>query len=123
LDALMENAVNYTEEDGSIELSARREGPSVVLVVTDSGRGIPAAEVDRVLDRFARVDSGRSRATGGFGLGLAIVKAMGEAHGGSVRVRSDLGRGSSFELVVPELMAEDRTASPPGSTEPAADQP
>jgi signal transduction histidine kinase len=106
VDALIENAIQHTTEDGGIELSLRREGVNVVVGVADSGSGIPGAEVERVFDRFARADSARSRATGGFGLGLAIVKAVTEAHGGSVRVRSELGRGSTFELVLPERAAE-----------------
>lgn len=106
LDALIENAVCHTEEDGGIELSSRREGVYAVLVVADSGPGIPDADAERIFDRFARIDSARSRATGGFGLGLAIVKAIAEAHGGSVRVRSSPGRGSAFELLLPESVAE-----------------
>jgi signal transduction histidine kinase len=102
LDALIENAVHHTRHDGRIELNVRRENADVVVAVVDSGPGIPAAEVQRIFDRFARIDSARSRATGGFGLGLAIVKAIAEAHGGSIRVRSDPGLGSAFELVLPE---------------------
>jgi signal transduction histidine kinase len=107
LDALIENAVRHTAEDGRIELSTRREGANVVLVVADSGPGIPAGDVERIFNRFARIDSARSRATGGFGLGLAIVKAIAEAHGGSVRVHSSLGHGSTFELLLPESVAGD----------------
>jgi signal transduction histidine kinase len=113
LDALIENAVRYSEAEGRIELSIHREGTNVVVVVADSGPGVPAAEVERIFDRFARIDKGRSRETGGFGLGLAIVKAIAGAHGGSIRVRSDLGRGSAFELVLPadaELVADNRAA-------------
>ena len=101
LDALIENAVDHTGPDDKIELSARCENGSVVFSVADSGSGIPAAEVDRIFARFARVDAGRSRASGGFGLGLAIVKAITEAHGGSVQVHSTEGEGSTFELVLP----------------------
>lgn len=101
LDALIENAVDHTEPDDRIELSARSENGSVVFSVADSGSGIPAADVDRIFARFARVDAGRSRSAGGFGLGLAIVKAITEAHGGSVRVHSTEGEGSVFELYLP----------------------
>ena len=101
LDALIENAVEHTDLDGHIELSARRDGEMVVLAVTDSGSGIPAAEVGRIFGRFTRVDAGRSRETGGFGLGLAVVKAIAEAHHGSVQVRSTVGQGSVFELLLP----------------------
>ena len=101
LDALIENAIDHTDPDGHIELSARREGEKVILAVTDSGSGIPAAEVGRIFGRFTRVDTGRSRETGGFGLGLAVVKAIAEAHHGSVHVQSTVGQGSVFELLLP----------------------
>jgi signal transduction histidine kinase len=101
LDALIENAVDHTDQDGRIELSAQRAGDDIVLGVKDSGSGIPAAEIGQIFDRFTRVGTGRSRETGGFGLGLAVVKAIAEAHQGSVQVRSTVGVGSEFELVLP----------------------
>jgi signal transduction histidine kinase len=105
LDALIENAVDHTEPDDRIELSARRAGDEVILAVTDSGSGIPAGDMGHIFGRFTRVGTGRSRETGGFGLGLAVVKAIAEAHQGSVRVRSIVGRGSEFELVLPASTA------------------
>jgi signal transduction histidine kinase len=105
LDALIENAVDHTDAGGDIELSARRDGGNVILAVTDSGPGIPAAEIGKIFSRFSRVDVGRSRTTGGFGLGLPIVKAIAEAHQGSVQVRSTVGVGSVFELHLPAAMA------------------
>jgi two-component system OmpR family sensor kinase len=113
LDALIENAVEHTDLDGHIELSARRDGEMVILAVTDSGSGIPAAEVGRIFGRFTRVDAGRSRETGGFGLGLAVVKAIAEAHHGSVRVQSTVGRGSVFELLLPASTAWSGSGLPP----------
>jgi len=101
LDALIENAVDHTEPDGRIELSARHEGEKIVLTVKDSGSGIPADEIGHIFDRFTRVGTGRSRETGGFGLGLAVVKAIAEAHHGSVQVRSTVGKGSLFGLFLP----------------------
>ncbi len=101
LDALIENAIDHTDSDGRIELSARLDGDNVIIAVADSGSGIPANEVGRIFGRFTRVDRGRSRKTGGFGLGLAVVKAIAEAHNGSVRVESTVGKGSVFELMVP----------------------
>jgi signal transduction histidine kinase len=101
LDALLDNAVAHTQDGVGVEVSARVEGDTVVLAVSDSGAGIPAAELDRIFERFARVDSGRNRKDGGFGLGLAIVHAIAAAHSGSVRVRSAVGQGSVFELVLP----------------------
>ena len=113
LDALIENAIDHTDPGGHIELSARRDGEQVILAVTDSGSGIPATEVGRIFGRFTRVDTGRSRETGGFGLGLAVVKAIAEAHHGSVHVRSTVGQGSVFELLLPAGPARSGTGPPP----------
>ena len=104
LDALIENAVAHTDVGDGIEVSARLEGVNVVLGVADSGPGILPSELERIFDRFARVDAHRNREAGGFGLGLAVVKAIAEAHHGSVRVRSTQGQGSVFELLLPELV-------------------
>jgi signal transduction histidine kinase len=112
LDALIENAVDHTDPDGRIELSARQAGEEVILAVKDSGSGIPAAEIGQIFDRFTRVGTGRSRETGGFGLGLAVVKAIAEAHHGTVHVRSTVGRGSEFELVLPASAPEPGSALP-----------
>jgi signal transduction histidine kinase len=101
VDALVENAVAHTEPDDLIELSVRVEGGQAVLAVTDSGCGIPAADLDRIFGRFSRATPYRSRESGGFGLGLPVVAAIAEAHHGSVRVASSVGTGSTFELVVP----------------------
>jgi signal transduction histidine kinase len=112
VDALIENAISHTVDEGSIELSARCEGDSVIIAVADSGTGIAAADVGRIFARFARVDSGRNRAAGGFGLGLALVQAIAEAHGGSVRVDSAVGRGSVFELQLPAATSVVRASQP-----------
>jgi signal transduction histidine kinase len=101
LDALLDNAVAHTAAGGGVEVSACIEGDHVVLTVADSGSGIPPADLERIFDRFARVDSGRNRKDGGFGLGLAIVQAIAIAHNGSVRVRSKVGDGSVFDVLLP----------------------
>jgi signal transduction histidine kinase len=126
LDALIENAVDHTEVDGRIELSVRRDGTSVVVGVADWGSGIPAAELERIFDRFSRTHSAQTREAGGFGLGLAIVKAIAQAHHGSVRVRSTPGQGSVFELVLRESrIVVERKAADSGSAIPrsAASEP
>jgi DNA topoisomerase VI subunit B len=113
LDELIENAVAHTEADDLIELSARVEGGQAVLAVTDSGCGIPEEDRARIFSRFSRATPYRSRESGGFGLGLPVVAAIAEAHHGSVRVTSSVGRGSTFELVVPT------TGETPNGSEPS----
>ena len=103
LDALLENAVAHTEPGDRIEVSVRLEDGSAVIAVTDSGCGIPPADLDRIFGRFARAEPYRSREAGGFGLGLPIVQAIAEAHHGSVRVRSTSGHGATFEMVIPAV--------------------
>jgi signal transduction histidine kinase len=100
LDALVENAVAHTGEDDAIELSTRSMGHSVVIQVADEGCGIPSEVLDRIFERFGRVDAGRARSNGGVGLGLAIVDAIAKAHGGRCAVTSS-PRGSVFTLTVP----------------------
>jgi signal transduction histidine kinase len=101
LDALLENAIAHTGPEDRIELSARIVEGSAVLAVTDSGCGIPEADLDRIFGRFARAKPFRGREFGGFGLGLPIAAAIAEAHHGQVRVHSEVGKGSTFELVIP----------------------
>lgn len=109
LDALVDNAVKHTSPGDRIELAAWRRDGAVLLAVRDSGSGIPPEGADRIFERFGRSDSGRSRRAGGVGLGLAIVKAVAEAHGGSVRVHSTTGQGSTFEIVLPARAAPERS--------------
>jgi signal transduction histidine kinase len=103
LDALVENAVQHTRAGDTIEIGSRAAGGALVVVVRDTGDGIPEAAQTRVFDRFYRVDGSRNRRHGGVGLGLAIVKAVVEAHGGGVSVRSRQGAGSVFEIRLPGL--------------------
>ncbi len=83
LDALLENAVKYTQPPDAITLSARSSGGTLAIEVADEGPGLPPDALERIFDRFARADPARSRAQGGAGLGLAIVEAIAKAHGGS----------------------------------------
>ncbi len=98
---LLDNAVKYSDEGDEVEVRAISEGTNVVLQVQDHGIGIPKADLERVFERFYRVDQARSRTTGGTGLGLAIVRHVATNHEGEVRVDSRLGEGSTFSLVVP----------------------
>jgi two-component system phosphate regulon sensor histidine kinase PhoR len=98
---LLDNAVKYTPEGGTITVAATADDARVMVAVTDTGIGIPAADLPRIFERFYRVDRSRSRDMGGTGLGLSIVKHIAQAHGGSVTVTSTPGRGSSFILNLP----------------------
>jgi signal transduction histidine kinase len=104
---LLDNAVRYTPEGGEVRVSVGQANGSAELVVDDTGIGIPSRDLDRIFERFYRVDAARSRETGGTGLGLSIVRHVAEAHGGAVQVRSVLGAGSTFvvRLPVPRRMA------------------
>lgn len=98
---LVENAVKYSERGSKVEVSARSDGQWVEFTVRDYGLGIPARDIDRIFERFYRVDRARSRETGGTGLGLAIVRHVATNHGGEVSVTSIEGEGSTFLLRVP----------------------
>jgi two-component system sensor histidine kinase SenX3 len=101
LSNLLDNAVKYSDRGSQVEVSAGTDGVDVVIRVRDHGIGIPKADLERVFERFYRVDQARSRTTGGTGLGLAIVRHVATNHLGEVRVDSRLGEGSTFELILP----------------------
>src|SRR5918996_2567460 len=103
---LLENAIRYTPDGGSVTLETRMLGSRAVLRVTDTGIGIPLEAQGRVFERFYRVDRARSRDRGGTGLGLAIVKHVAELHGGEVTVESELGTGSTFTAWLPGATTE-----------------
>lgn len=98
---LVENAVKYSDPDSHVEVSAASDGTWVELRVRDFGMGIPQKDLDRIFERFYRVDRARSRETGGTGLGLAIVRHVATNHGGEVTVASVEGEGSTFALRIP----------------------
>jgi two-component system phosphate regulon sensor histidine kinase PhoR len=102
---LVENAVKYTDEGGVVTLRGRSEGDKVRISVEDSGPGISPKHMPRIFERFYRVDAGRSRDRGGTGLGLSIVKHLVEAMHGTVTLDSELGRGSSFCVLLPTAPA------------------
>ncbi len=97
---LVDNAINYTAA-GAVEVRLVTEGDSIKLTVKDTGIGIAEEHQGRIFERFYRVDSGRSRATGGTGLGLSIVRHIVESHDGSIKVESELNKGSTFVVTLP----------------------
>jgi two-component system sensor histidine kinase SenX3 len=98
---LMENAVKYSDEGSTVEVGGRTDGHWIELRVRDHGIGIPSQDLERIFERFYRVDRGRSRDTGGTGLGLAIVRHVASNHGGEITVESHEGEGSTFTLRLP----------------------
>lgn len=99
---LVDNAIKYGRVEGYVSIEAHLNGNGMAEVaVVDDGPGIPPESVEKVFERFFRVDKARSRETGGTGLGLAIVKHIAQAHGGRVRLESHIGRGSRFVLCLP----------------------
>ncbi len=97
---LLDNAVRYSPEGGRISIKAAFEGENIVISVSDTGPGIPKTEQERIFERFYRTDSARSRDLGGTGLGLSIARHLAEAHGGKILVRSDVGSGATFTVIL-----------------------
>ena len=100
---LLENAAKYSEAGAPISVFARRQGESVLIGVQDAGVGIPSSEHTRIFQKFVRGDAATRAGVRGVGIGLALVSRIAEAHGGSVRLESEPGRGSTFTLVLPCL--------------------
>jgi two-component system phosphate regulon sensor histidine kinase PhoR len=100
---LIDNAIKYGRNHGHIRVSAKRleNQDSVEVAVSDDGPGIPPEGLNRIFERFYRVDRARSREQGGTGLGLAIVKHIVQSHGGEVRAESRLGEGATFRFTLP----------------------
>jgi len=98
---LIENAIKYNHPGGEVEVRLRGEGSEAVIEVVDNGIGVPDDALERIFERFYRVDKGRARRQGGTGLGLAIVKHVARHHGGRVEVESRLGEGSTFRVRLP----------------------
>ncbi len=118
---LVENAVVYSPPRTQVAITARPVDTMVDISVTDQGVGIPARELERIFERFYRVDPARARATGGTGLGLSIVKHVAATHGGEVRVWSVEGEGSTFTMSLPAQL--DESDEPVRHDEPAVDEP
>jgi len=97
---LVDNAIKFNREGGTVIIDHKRDDVDIVRV-TDTGEGIPAQHLDRLFERFYRVDRARTRNLGGTGLGLAIVKHLARAHGGDATVTSRIGEGSEFMIRLP----------------------
>jgi two-component system phosphate regulon sensor histidine kinase PhoR len=97
---LIDNAIKFNREGGTVTINHQTDNGDVIRV-GDTGEGIPAQHLDRLFERFYRVDRARSRNLGGTGLGLAIVKHLARAHGGDVNVTSRVGEGSEFTIRLP----------------------
>ncbi len=115
---LIVNAINYSPPSTKVAVTTGTADGSVTIAVTDQGIGIPPAKLDRIFERFYRVDPARSRVTGGTGLGLSIVKHVSANHGGDCEVWSKVGEGSTFTIRLPGLKpakaARRRSARPSG---------
>ena len=122
---LLENALRHTPEDGFVRVNLEPRELSAELLVRDNGIGIPEDDLDKIFERFYRVDHSRNRASGGSGLGLAIVRAVIEAHGGIILARNAQGGGAEFRVSLPlegserlPLRARPRTSRKPVKTKP-----
>jgi two-component system OmpR family sensor kinase len=100
---LIDNGIKYTPSGGSVHVRAREEDGAVKVIVSDTGIGIPEEDAAHIFDRFYRVNKERSRKLGGTGLGLAITKWIVTSHGGTISVKSAVGRGSEFTVVFPKV--------------------
>jgi len=103
---LIENAMKYGKSGGRIRVYAQSHEHSVEFVVQDFGQGIAYEHLNRIFERFYRVDKARSRDSGGTGLGLAIVKHIVQAHGGRIWAESELGAGAAFHFTLPMVVRE-----------------
>ena len=111
---LVRNAITHTPPGGIVSVLLERAGPdNIALIVADTGSGIPPEDLEKIFDRFYRVDASRTRASGGFGLGLAIVHDLVTAMGGIVSVESKVGEGSAFRVTLPVAASPALTSAEP----------
>ena len=98
---ILSNAIKYTPEFGSVDISVDTVDNFVDIYISDNGIGIPEEDIDHIFERFYRVDKGRSRQQGGTGLGLSISQDIVTAHGGTISASSEINRGSTFRISLP----------------------
>ena len=104
---LVENAIKYTPEGGSVYVNVRGDGDRILINVTDTGAGIAADDLQHIFQKFYRADNSQTRTVGGTGLGLYLVKQRIEAMGGKVWAESSFGEGSTFYVSLPRLTGEE----------------
>jgi heavy metal sensor kinase len=107
---LVDNAMKYSPPNTEVVVSLYEKGDRVEIAVADRGPGIPPDQLDQIFERFYRVSGAQSRTVGGAGIGLAISKWIAQAHGGDIRVESDIGQGSRFIVTLPTAPASERAA-------------
>jgi heavy metal sensor kinase len=98
---LITNAIQYTPSGGKVTFALHQQASQAILTITDTGIGIPEQALPNIFDRFYRVEQSRSHETGGSGLGLAIAQHIVDAHGGTIEVKSTIGKGTTFQVVLP----------------------
>jgi signal transduction histidine kinase len=98
---LLDNAIKYTPQGGEVMLFVAAEGNQLCITVQDTGIGIKQEDFQRIFERFYRSDKSRSRQMGGHGLGLSIAKWIVETHQGTIKVSSEIGKGSIFRIRIP----------------------
>ncbi len=103
---IVDNAIKYTDADGYVLVTMEQKNSKVIITVRDTGVGIGSDEIAKIFDRFYRVDKARARSTGGTGLGLAIALSAVRYHGGDIDVASELGKGSTFTITLPDALEE-----------------
>jgi two-component system phosphate regulon sensor histidine kinase PhoR len=112
LSNLVSNAIRYTPLGGLVHLTFSQTEDQLTVSVKDTGPGIPSEHLPRLTERFYRIDQSRSRETGGTGLGLAITKHVMQRHGGELQIQSELGKGSTFNLIFPASRISNQIATP-----------
>ncbi|MBV9280841.1 MAG: sensor histidine kinase, partial [Chloroflexi bacterium] len=110
---LLDNALKYTDQGGHVDVALRRDDNRARLMVSDTGIGIPAEDLPRIFDRFFRVDRAREHESGGTGLGLAIAKWIVDAHHGTIKAESEVGKGMRFVVDLPATQGEGARAPRP----------